>query len=487
MKKIILISFLIISIFAINTFFTNAAISFDYNSYFKITNQNSGLVIESSGIENNSLIVQSSFAGKDTQLWRLASVGEDRFKIISKASGKVLDIYKSQTNDGAALQIWDYVEGNNQRFKFTESGSGYKIINVNSNKPICVKDDSKSQGATLVQNSSSNSQVFNVEKVEKIPSALDNLKLVWSDEFNGNQVDTSNWGYEIGYKRNNEEQYYTNRNENARVENGNLIIEGRRETYEGYKYTAASLHTNGKRTFQYGRFEMRAKIPTDSGCWPAFWTLGTSKPWPENGEIDIMEFYKGKILANIAYKNYGSSNQWDAIWDSVTKDISTYSSDWKNNYHVWAMDWDESEIKLSVDNTVLNTFSVSKAANGSYNPFKQSHYIMVNLAIGGNNGGDASKTTFPQQYLIDYVRVYQGTPDSTSLPTSTQTNLKIGDINSDGKITSTDAALIERHILGVNNLNSEQIKLADTNKDSKITSTDVAIIERYILGQITTL
>jgi beta-glucanase (GH16 family) len=227
--------------------------------------------------------------------------------------------------------------------------------------------------------------------------------LAWSDEFNGPTIDTTNWGYELGYKRNNELQYYTNRTENARIENSNLVIEAIRENYNGYGYTSASLITSGKREFQYGRFEMRAKIPTPLGSWPAWWTLGVANPWPKNGEIDIMEYYTGTILANIAYQNPSGS----IVWDSLTKNISDYGPGWSDNYHIWVMEWDTNTINLYVDDWLFNTFNVSNADNGSYNPFRQRHYILANLAIGGTRGGDPSGTTFPLIYYIDYIRVYQ--------------------------------------------------------------------------------
>ena len=228
-------------------------------------------------------------------------------------------------------------------------------------------------------------------------------QLVWSDEFDGPSINTANWGYEMGYQRNNEQQYYTDRSTNARIENGNLLIEAQRENYGGYAYTSASLHTSGKREFTYGRFELRAQIPTATGSWPAWWTLGTTNGWPKNGEIDIMEFYRGMILANVAYQNSGGS----IVWDSFTKQISSYAADWASQYHIWAMEWDTNTISLYVDDVLLNTFDVNSATVGSYNPFRQPHYMLVNLAIGGNNGGNPAGTTFPLRYLVDYVRVYQ--------------------------------------------------------------------------------
>ena len=150
----------------------------------------------------------------------------------------------------------------------------------------------------------------------------DDYCLVWSDEFNINGApNTSNWRYEEGCSiRNGEAQFYTNnRRENARVENGNLIIEARRETMGTCGYTSASLITAGKVVHTYGRFEMRAKINISKGAWPAFWTLGQNGEWPSNGEIDIMEFYNNRIHANVAW---GTETRWSAKWDSQNKLVS---------------------------------------------------------------------------------------------------------------------------------------------------------------------
>jgi beta-glucanase (GH16 family) len=235
--------------------------------------------------------------------------------------------------------------------------------------------------------------------------------LVWSDEFDlDGAPNTSNWGYEQGCSvRNSELEYYTNnRRENARVENGKLIIEARKETMGSCNYTSASLTTSGKRSFLYGRFEMRAKIDTRNGSWPAFWMLGVSGEWPSNGEIDIMEFYNKMIHANVAW---GTETRWQANWNSNTKLISDLGAHWVDSFHVWRMEWTPQFIYLYVDDILMNTTDLSKTINGSIsnivNPFQQKQYIVINEAIGGNNGGDPSGTTFPVQYIIDYVRVYQ--------------------------------------------------------------------------------
>jgi len=248
-------------------------------------------------------------------------------------------------------------------------------------------------------------------------------RLVWADEFEtAGAPDPKNWTFEQGFVRNNELQWY--QPDNARCEDGLLVIEGRRErrpnpTYQTnssnwrtrrpyIEYTAASLKTAGLHNWQYGRFEIRARIDVRPGLWPAFWTLGVNGEWPSNGEIDIMEFYRGKLLANVAW---GTSKRYTANWRTTTRAIDTFNDpDWASEFHIWRMDWTENSISLYVDGLLLNRVDLRETVNGDgsgMNPFHQPHYLLLNLAIGGDNGGDPTATPFPSRYEIDYVRVYQ--------------------------------------------------------------------------------
>ncbi|MCX6218934.1 glycoside hydrolase family 16 protein [Spirosoma sp.] len=248
-------------------------------------------------------------------------------------------------------------------------------------------------------------------------------KLAWSDEFNTTGAPSAkNWTFENGFVRNNELQWY--QPDNARCENGLLVIEGKREqrpnpTYKAgstdwktsrktIDYTSSSMTTSGLQSFKYGRFEMRGRIDARAGLWPAFWTLGVAGEWPSNGEIDIMEYYKDKLLANVAW---GTDKRWTAEWRSKTKTVASFNDpDWSTKFHVWRMDWTEESIKLYVDDLLLNTVSLTETINkdgSGINPFHQPHYILLNLAIGGDNGGDPANTPFPTRYEVDYVRVYQ--------------------------------------------------------------------------------
>jgi hypothetical protein len=265
------------------------------------------------------------------------------------------------------------------------------------------------------------------------PQALSSSKqyrLIWSDEFDHDgKPNPAFWNYENGFVRNEEQQWYQPDNANCR--NGILTIEARKEhlsnlNYETNsrdwrknrpfaEYTSACIKTNGKKEFLYGRFEVRAKIPTASGSWPAIWTLGKSMPWPSNGEIDIMEYYRIKnvphILANTAW---GTGQPNNAKWNSKTVPFSKFTDkdpDWANKFHIWRMDWDEEAIRLYLDDELLNETLLKDTQNGTIgnhtNPFMQPHYLLLNLAIGGQHGGSPDNAAFPLKYEIDYVRVYQ--------------------------------------------------------------------------------
>jgi beta-glucanase (GH16 family) len=258
---------------------------------------------------------------------------------------------------------------------------------------------------------------------QPVPASYQGWKLVWADEFNKKgRPDEKNWQFETGFQRNHELQWY--QPENVRCEKGLLVIEAKQDkrpnpTYQPgssdwktsrptIAYTAASLNTHGRHQWQYGRFEMRGRIDARAGLWPAFWTLGVEKPWPSNGEIDIMEYYQGKILANVAS---GTDKPYTAKWHSETKPVASFANPrWASKFHVWRMDWDATAIRLYVDDLLLNETPLSQTVNQDgtgFNPMMQPHYVLLNLALGGDNGGELANTPLPSRYEIDYVRVYQ--------------------------------------------------------------------------------
>lgn len=255
-----------------------------------------------------------------------------------------------------------------------------------------------------------------------IGRAQDGYRLVWADEFNTDgPPDTASWVFENGFVRNHEWQWY--QPENARCKNGVLVIESRRDIKPnpGYtagssnwkknrpniEYTSSSMNTSGKHSWQYGRFVMRGRIDISSGLWPAWWTLGMNGEWPANGEIDIMEFYRNTLLANIACAGANKQAEWNSKRASVD---SLGGTAWSARFHTWRMDWDEQSIALYVDDQLMNKVPLTQLANkdgSGINPFRQPHYMLLNLAIGGDNGGDPAHTAFPNRFEVDYVRVYQ--------------------------------------------------------------------------------
>jgi beta-glucanase (GH16 family) len=263
---------------------------------------------------------------------------------------------------------------------------------------------------------------YSVVPFEEKPFKKQQYQLVWKDDFTVDGTpDQNNWNYETGFVRNLEDQWY--QKENAYCKDGFLIIEARNESRvnpdfvsknhqewtkkrDSIKVTSSCLITRGKHSWQYGRFEMRAKIPVGKGMWPAFWTLGIKGNWPANGEIDIMEYYTGKILANAAWK----SNKPDTAWDSKTVMLKEFKDDWKDKFHVWRMDWDAHCIRLYVDDQLLNEINIKETIrdkNQKIIPFQQPHYLLVNLAVGGTNGGEFTTADLSSKYIIDYIRVYQ--------------------------------------------------------------------------------
>jgi Beta-glucanase/Beta-glucan synthetase len=231
-------------------------------------------------------------------------------------------------------------------------------------------------------------------------------KLVWADEFNYHGLpDPKKWDYEVGKVRNNELQYYTKaRPENARVEGGPLIITGRRESFEGSEYTAASVTTQGKAGWKYGRFVVRAKLPKTLGSWPAIWMLGediTKVGWPRCGEIDIMEH-----VAHNPGVIHGTIHQPGVGEPHTSKGGTLKVPDYGDAFHVYPVEWYPDRLDFFVDDRKYFTFPNEGAGKWT---FDKKFYLLLNLAIGGSWGGQkgVDAAGWPQEYRIDYVRVYQ--------------------------------------------------------------------------------
>ncbi len=253
-----------------------------------------------------------------------------------------------------------------------------------------------------------------------------NYKLVWNEEFNySGKPDPDKWNHETGFIRNLEEQIYTKRRKNVRVKNGKLELIARKENFKNKRYnpevknyrintetsdyTSGSINTKEKFEFKYGRVEVRAKLPSGDGVWPAIWMLGVNfeeVEYPYAGEIDIME-HVGKnpneIHATVHFP-------WDNAQGIKSHGGSKIIANPSEEFHVYSVNWTEDKIQFLIDNSLYHEFN-THLLNGKNNPFRKPFYLILNLALGGNWPGPVDPEIFPQKFIIDYVRVYKEIED----------------------------------------------------------------------------
>ena len=251
-------------------------------------------------------------------------------------------------------------------------------------------------------------------------------ELVWSDEFDGDALDDTKWNINVWPPRkvNDEDQAYTARAENLRLEDGMLVIEAHKEEYQEAKYTSGRVHSSGKGDFQYGRFEVRAQLPRGQGTWPAIWMLPSDPfayattcgegnwqgnpdcdAWPNSGEIDIME-HVGYQMNHVHGTVHTKAYYW-LVWEQRKGRILL--DDVADAFHVYAVEWTPDRIDAFVDDTLYFTY-MNEHKGWKEWPFDKPFHMIMNIAIGGawgRAGGPIDDTIFPQQMLVDYVRVYR--------------------------------------------------------------------------------
>ena len=317
------------------------------------------------------------------------------------------------TADGTAKAGEDYTAISNQTVTFQPGETSKKVT-------VTVTGDTKKEGAeTFTLNLSS---VVNgvIAKATGTGTIRDDdeggafTNLVWSDEFDGPALNQSFWTFELGDGcaknlcgwGNNELQTYTSRPENISFEGGNMIITARKEALDGRQYTSVRIKTEGKKTFKYGRIEFRAKLPIGKGIWPAFWLLPQSNVfggWPRSGEIDLMEYLghePNKVHGTVHYGPGPGSIQKTATY-------TLPSGNFNEGFHTFSVEWDVDVIRWYVDGTLFSTVNKSGFGGNNY-PFNEEFFLIINMAVGGNwPGAPDANTVFPQQLVVDYVRVYQ--------------------------------------------------------------------------------
>jgi beta-glucanase (GH16 family) len=342
---------------------------------------------------------------------------EFKFKFnVAKASTSDITIDYT-TKDGSALAGTDYVAASGTATIPAGSLSGIVKVKVKadslrkanqtfslilSNPKNCTLTSTSTVG-TIVNTDGLYLPVDNTGY--STPATYPSYTLIWSDEFNGKTIDDNAWSFELGNSGwgNHELENYTNRTQNAFVSKGNLIIEARQENYSGSNYTSARMITKGKKTFKYGRVDIRAKVPTGQGIWPALWMLGQNidqAGWPTCGEIDIME-----LVGNTPNKVYGTLHWGPSVagHQSYGTNYLLSSGIFNDQFHVFSLIWDASQVQILVDDNVYFTMT-----NNNTLPFSSDFFFIFNVAVGGDwPGSPNSNTSFPQRMVVDYVRVFQ--------------------------------------------------------------------------------
>lgn len=262
----------------------------------------------------------------------------------------------------------------------------------------------------VVRNGNTFSLTKTVNITQDDPDYFDNLTLSWSDEFDGTSINTDNWKFETGATGwgNNELQNYTN-GDNAEIIDGKLVITAEKvdDNTEVGSYTSSRIISDGKQEFQYGRLEIRAKLPSGTGIWPAIWMLGSNfrtVGWPACGEMDIME-YVG-YDPNTIHSTVHTPDGYGAGGDGSSKYLETCEEE----FHIYGLLWTEKKLVFYTDTPDQVTHIYEPAVKTVNNwPFNQPHFFILNVAVGGNWGGaqGIDNSIFPQTMEIDYVRVYQ--------------------------------------------------------------------------------
>ena len=280
-----------------------------------------------------------------------------------------------------------------------------EIFSIILENPLNVKIDNRTATVTLIND---DEHIFSIpETGYSTPETYEGMTLVWSDEFDGPEINSNNWTFEIGTGNwgwgNNELQYY--QEDNTSIIDGNLVVEARRQTLENSNYTSSRLITRGKQSFQYGRVDIRAVMPEGQGIWPALWMLGSNHlqvGWPTCGEIDIMEMIGGEERDNVVH---GTAHWNQDGHVSYGQSMTNVSGKLSEEYHVYSIIWDEQSIRWYFDDVNFNTIDITPAALSA---FHDDFFFIMNIAVGGIWAGSPDNTTlFPQWLIVDYIRVFQ--------------------------------------------------------------------------------
>lgn len=381
--------------------------------FYTITNKGSQMNIQTETMDLfNSTLTMKSAAETDEQAYQIYKYGENYF-IISKTNGKAIRPSSSSANEGQGIIITNVdLSSKSQQWKLESAGDGYfKIVNC-ANSLVLTHDGELCQAA----DGSQDNRLWKIAKTD-----APQWQQVWSDEFDGPQINEDNWVYEEGYMRNDELQSYTKDPKNAFIREGCLVIKTIKEPTESkrpdptgkttFEYSSASLLTLGKQEWLYGRFEMKAKLPKGQAIWPAYWMCGTQDSWPKNGEIDILEMWggqdtDGRISCNLHWSENGQYTKWSEVREITLPNNEKFN----DKFHTIALEWDENQLRFYMDDLLYAAKYIDTP--GMERGYRQPHHLWINTAVAPDKWGwgDASLNTYPQEYVIDYIRVYQQKP-----------------------------------------------------------------------------
>lgn len=383
-----------------------------------------------SGVTGGEIGTLETIKGsQDPEIYRTYREGDVRVsKSLPNGSYDVILHFAEPAEIGGQQRLFDAVVNGETRIESLDV-MGWRDGKIRSGLTVATADVAVTEGVLDIHfNAEVGQPVLSGVVVRKPLQRSEDWQLVWSDEFDEDGAPSSErWTHDIWppKKVNDEDQFYTDRPKNVRVENGMLVIEAHREDYEGARYTSGRIHTAGKGDFLYGRFEIRAKVPRGQGTWPAIWMLpsdpyrysttcepgedwqgsATCDAWPNSGEIDILEhvgYQMGHVHGTVHNKAYYWIN-----WEQRKGRIIDNGVD--DEFHVYAIEWHEDRIDMFVDDTLYFTY-INEGTGWKAWPYDHEFHLIINIAMGGvwgRAGGPIDDTVLPQQLQVDWVRVYE--------------------------------------------------------------------------------
>ncbi len=324
---------------------------------------------------------------------RHISTDDSDFEFISSDNRKTVTFNEGELVKEVQIAVYGDDEAEaHEEFSVNITGAENAVLSPTREAVVSIRNDDKCSDCGYIT-----------------PTSYSGYELVWGDEFNGTDISTDNWRWELGGNGwgNQESQYYTDRRDNSYIENGDLVIVAKKENFSGSAYTSARMITSGKQSFQYGRVDIRAKLPDARGTWPALWMLGDNiwdVSWPKCGEIDIMELVGYDPLNVHATGHWGNS-----VNDKGISGSGFYQEDgFADHYHVYSLIWNTTGMTFYVDDVKIHEIKKTDVTGYEY-PFDQKFFFIFNIAVGGTWGGiqGIDDSAFPQEMRVDYVRVFQ--------------------------------------------------------------------------------